>query len=77
MQLAVRVALNIRNRRRQIGLTQVELARKITELAGRIWAQPQVSDLERGKFSPTLCTLDVIAQALEISPGKLFDLPRG
>lgn len=77
MQLPVRVALNIRNRRRQIGLTQVELAKKISDLAGRAWAQPQVSDLERGKFSPTLCTLDVIAQALEIAPGKLFDLPKG
>lgn len=76
MQLPVRVALNIRNRRLQIGLTQVELAKKISELAGRVWAQPQVSDLERGKFAPTLCTLDVIAQALEIPPAKLFDLPK-
>lgn len=76
MQLSLRVALNIRQRRKEIGLTQVELAAKISEMLGRAWAQPQISDLERGKYSPTLSTLTAISQVLDIAPQKLFDLPK-
>ena len=75
MQLPLRVALNIKQRRKQLGLTQVQLAKKITELAGREWAQPQVSDLERGRFSPMLPTLELIAQALDMQPARLLELP--
>lgn len=76
MQLPLRVALNIRNRRKEIGLTQTELAARITATLGRAWAQPQISDLERGKYSPTLSTLTAISEVLEIAPQKLFELPK-
>ena len=58
-------AEKIRTRRRQLGLTQTEAA----ERAGLL--QPNWSDYESGKASPTLVVLRRIAVALECEAGEL------
>ena len=56
----------IRNRRKQLGMTQEELAE-------RVWVTPQaVSQWENGKTVPDLFKLGAIANALEMGKGELL-----
>jgi transcriptional regulator with XRE-family HTH domain len=57
---------NMKARREELGLSQLELAR-ITGIQ-----QPQLSELERGGTNPTLATLARIAEALDLSPSALI-----
>ena len=57
---------NVRRRRLELGITQGELARR----AGV--PQPNISDIENGKQSPTFPTLARIAEALSIPPSHLL-----
>jgi len=48
----------IRDRRRELGLTQTELAESVN------MSQPRISNIERGKGNPTLASIVVIAERL-------------
>ena len=57
---------NMRKRRMDIGLSQVDLAERLGVF------QPYISDLESGRKSPLMETLADIAEALETTPAKLL-----
>lgn len=57
---------NLRLRRKELGLTQVQLA----ERAGV--EQGYISDLEMGKKKPMLGTLAPLAEALDTTPSALI-----
>lgn len=58
---------NLRAARKRLGLTQEEVARRsgvhVTE----------VSRIEAGKRDPKVSTLERLAKAVEIKPGRLLD----
>jgi transcriptional regulator with XRE-family HTH domain len=56
--------------RRRAGLTQAQLA----ERSGL--SIDAVHKLERGRRSPLLPTIAVLAEALEVEPGELIEGPR-
>lgn len=58
---------NLRSRRKELGMTQSELA----ELAGV--SQPNVSDYEAGRIMPSLDTLALIGEALGLGAHALLD----
>lgn len=57
---------NLRRRRRELELTQSDLAKLIGA------QQPYVADLENGMRHPTLETLAKLSEALKISPSFLL-----
>lgn len=65
------VAGNIRRRRNELGLTQDDLAERISEGDRRVFA-PYISDLERGKITPQLANIARLAEALETTPAQLL-----
>lgn len=58
---------NIRWRRRQLGITQIELAQRMG-----LSSETSLTGLELGRHSPSLRTLTRIAIALETDPGSLL-----
>ena len=58
---------NLRAARKRLGLTQEEVAERSRCQAG------EVSRIERGKRDPQVSTLEKLAAALEIPPGRLLD----
>jgi transcriptional regulator with XRE-family HTH domain len=76
MELRIRVAKNVRLRRLMAGLTQRQFADRLSEVTGRTWAQPQVSDVEHGRTAITLNTLENIAHALNVPAAELVQIPR-
>lgn len=56
----------IAERRKRIGMTQVDLAKAINR------AQPDVSKIERGTVQPTIETFVRIAESLQIKPETLL-----
>jgi transcriptional regulator with XRE-family HTH domain len=65
--ISARVALAIKLRRGQMGLTLRDLA----SLSGV--SASMISDIERGAKSPTISTLDTLARALELPISALAD----
>ncbi len=63
------VGANVRNCRLAAGLSQEELALRV-----EIIDQGYVSGLESGKRNPTAITMWLIANALEVEPGRLFEV---
>jgi transcriptional regulator with XRE-family HTH domain len=64
-----RLGTFIRERRMELGLTQEQLAERM----GSAVRQAEVSRLERGQIAfPRRERLDMIAAALEVSPGELL-----
>lgn len=63
------VGLNVRRFRLRQGLSQENLAARV-ELVG----QGYVSELEAGKKNPTAVTLFLLARALGVDVGELFDV---
>ena len=57
---------NLKNRRKELGLTQAALAKKIEA------HQPYIADLESGDRSPALETLAKLSEALGTSPAELL-----
>lgn len=58
---------NLRNVRKQLGLTQ-------EEVAGRCGVHPtEVSRIEAGKRDPRISTVRRLAKAVEVPPGRLLD----
>ncbi len=64
--LTERVSANITARRKALGLTQVQLAARLTLTA------ETVSRFERGAHLPSLATLESLAAALELTVGDLL-----
>lgn len=59
---------NLRQRRKALKMTQIELANQLGVDQGYI------SDLERGKVKPSLGTLAPIAEALDTVPSELLSV---
>lgn len=58
---------NLREARERLGLTQEQVAERSGVHAG------EVSRIERGKRDPKVSTLERLARAVEIKPGRLLD----
>jgi transcriptional regulator with XRE-family HTH domain len=58
---------NLRAARDRLGLTQEEVAARSGVQAG------EISRIERGKRDPQISTLEKIAAAVEMPPGRLLD----
>jgi transcriptional regulator with XRE-family HTH domain len=58
---------NLRAARKKLGLTQEEVAERSGVQAG------EVSRIERGKRDPKVSTLEKLAAAVELPPGRLLD----
>jgi transcriptional regulator with XRE-family HTH domain len=58
---------NLRAARKKLGLTQEEVAERSGVQAG------EVSRIERGKRDPQISTLEKLAAAVELPPGRLLD----
>lgn len=56
----------LKERREELGLTQADLAKRLDCHA------PYISDLEHGKKSPQLSTIERIAKALDVAPSFFF-----
>ena len=56
----------IRTRRQEAGISQLQLADRADI------SQPYVSELEKGKFDPTVTVLLRIAKALKVPVGELL-----
>ena len=67
MNLRERVAKNIIDRRKSIGLSQEDLARQ----AGL--SRAYVGKIENARFSVTIDTIEKIAQALKVDADFLFE----
>ena len=63
------VGINIYNRRRQLGLTQEQLA----EIIGI--GQQSLSRMEKGRIAPKFSRLQIFADALKCSVADLFRMP--
>jgi len=65
-EIAMRVAENLRQRRKAAGLTQ-------EALGFRAWIHPTwISHLESGNVHPSLATVARLAGALDIDPSELL-----
>lgn len=69
MALQEAFGLRVRETRQLQGLTQKDLANMIDV------HQPDLCDLEKGRHSPTLATVEKIAKALCVSPEYLVSQP--
>jgi transcriptional regulator with XRE-family HTH domain len=58
---------NLRAARKKLGLTQEQVAERSGVQAG------EVSRIERGKRDPQISTLEKLAAAVELPPGRLLD----
>lgn len=58
---------NLREARKRLGLTQEEVAERSGVQAG------EVSRIEAGKRDPQVSTLERLAKAVEVPPGRLLD----
>lgn len=65
------VGANIRRQRKARGASQEELA------ADAKIAMRHLGFIERGQINASIEVIGRIADALDISPGKLFELPKG
>jgi len=66
-ELVVTIGRNIRKRRMELGLTQVDLAERLGI------TQTYLSDVEQGKRTPRTPRLAKFAEALEVNPTYLVD----
>jgi len=58
---------NLRAARKKLGLTQEEVAERSGVQAG------EISRIETGKRDPQVSTLEKLAAAVELKPGRLLD----
>jgi transcriptional regulator with XRE-family HTH domain len=58
---------NLRAARNKLGLTQEQVAERSGVQAG------EISRIERGKRDPKVSTLEKLAAAVELPPGRLLD----
>jgi len=65
-ELAEVFRVNMRARRRELGLNQEQLAKKLRT------NQPHISDLENGTKQPTMETIAKIAESLSTTPAALL-----
>ncbi|MDC7684718.1 helix-turn-helix transcriptional regulator [Asticcacaulis sp. BYS171W] len=69
MNVAKIIGYNVRRLRLAMGISQEQLSFRI-----EVINQAYVSELERGKRNPTAVLIAIIATALNVSPGDLFDV---
>ena len=62
-----KLGTNLRAARKKLGLTQEEVAERSGVQAG------EVSRIERGLRDPQVSTLEKLAKAVEVPPGRLLD----
>ena len=67
MELHKLFGQNVRKARKTAGYSQEEFA-DLAQIA-----RSYISDIERGKYSPSLTVVDRIAKVLGIAPGRLLD----
>jgi transcriptional regulator with XRE-family HTH domain len=67
VDIRLRLARNVRRLRKQIGISQEELADRAD--VHRTYA----SDIERGTRNPSITVVDRFAKALKTTPGALLD----
>ncbi len=60
-----KLGLNIRKRRLELGMTQIQFAKKLKVDTAYL------SNLENGKKNPTIETIEKIATILEVSVGSI------
>ena len=58
---------NLRETRKRLGLTQEEVSERSGVQAG------EISRIEAGKRDPKVSTLERLAKAVEVSPGRLLE----
>jgi len=58
---------NLRTARKRLGLTQEEIAHRSGVPQG------EISNIERGNRDPQVSTVEKLAAAVELPPGRLFD----
>lgn len=63
---------NVRKYRLQFGLTQQELAARVSAAIGKDYAHSRIAEIERGKYSVTSDILDRLADALDVPPSMLL-----
>jgi transcriptional regulator with XRE-family HTH domain len=61
------LGINLREARKKLGLTQEEVARRSGVHS------TEVSRIEGGKRDPKVSTLERLAKAVEVNPGRLLD----
>lgn len=61
-------AANVKSRRKSLGITQAQLAKRLDVHT------PYISDLENGKKTPFLGNIARIAEALEMQPDELLSV---
>lgn len=66
MDLRVLLGQRVRDRRRALDLSQIDLAKRLG------WPQPRVSEVERGRSWPSPGRLLALAEALECEAGDLL-----
>lgn len=66
-------ASNLRKLRQQRGWSQAELARRLSEGRDEVVHVPYISDLERGKKTPTFETMARLSEVLGVEPSDLID----
>lgn len=70
MDIRKQVGLNVRRFRKELGLSQEELAFECER------DRTYISGVERGVRNPTVVVLQEIAKALKVPPAKLLEAPR-
>jgi transcriptional regulator with XRE-family HTH domain len=58
---------NLRAARKKLGLTQEQVSERSGVQAG------EISRIERGQRDPQVSTVEKLAAAVEVQPGRLFD----
>lgn len=66
-ELQITFGERVRARREELGWSQSELAKKLKK------RQPDVCDMEKGRHSPTLETIEEVAKVLKVKPASLID----
>jgi len=75
MDIKQRFGIAVRNRRKEIGISQEELAMRINtdvDDSRKYADQSYISKIELGQMNITLETVDILAEALECGVGELF-----
>jgi len=67
MRAVANLGKNLRAARKKLGLTQEEVAERSGVQAG------EISRIETGKRDPQVSTLEKLAAAVELKPGRLLD----
>ncbi len=80
MDIKQRFGIAVRNRRKELGISQEELAMRINtdvDDSGKYADQSYISKIELGQVNVTLETADRVASALDVDISQLFGVGEG